>query len=639
MLLIWVLYDCYSLVSLNLNNFITSNVINMGYMFYGCNSFKSLYLNSFITSNVTNMEYMFYGCNSLTSLNLSNFDVSNVINMTNMFKDCNSLKSLNINNFNASKVISMISMFEGCNSLLNLELKSINIKNAKYMQSIFNGCSSLVYLDLSRLDTSNVVNMENMFSNCYSLNKLNLNINTSNVINMKQMFSGCSSLRSLNISNFDTSKVIYMEEMFMSCSSLISLDLSNFNIKKVIYFSKMFYGCKNLEFLNISKFKILDQKDIQMPHYINANYEQMFTQIPENIVYCIDENNTINYDPLMLNPLKYRRCSVLYCQSDWKSKKKKFVVEENICLENCFDDLIYKYHYEDKCYRKCPSGSHELATNKYECEKDLISCNENENFTYFNLETNECVKACKLSEFFNKKCISTTDSLKVKLNNIYNIINEIENSVNDLFIKNNIIENKDERVIRENNLIYQITSSYTENKKYFGGNISIIKLGECENILKEYNNLEKNDTLIIFKYEFLIPELLIPYIGFEVFHPYTKKKLDITICERIATINYYIPVNIREDKLYIYNKSDDFYKDRCLQETTENGTDLILYDKKNEYNNNYLALCLKGCDFIQYNSTTKNAICKCFIENMSRWVDLDSIIDKKKLLNRYKDDI
>ena len=74
-----------------------------------------------------------------------------------------------------------------------------------------------------------------------------------------------------------------------------------------------------------------------------------------------------------------------------------------------------------------------------------------------------------------------------------------------------------------------------------------------------------------------------------------------------------------------------------MQETTENGTDLILYDKKNEYNNNYLALCLKGCDFIQYNSTTKNAICKCFIENMSRWVDLDSIIDKKKLLNNFID--
>ena len=76
--------------------------------------------------------------------------------------------------------------------------------------------------------------------------------------------------------------------------------------------------------------------------------------------------------------------------------------------------------------------------------------------------------------------------------------------------------------------------------------------------------------MIIFKYEYLYPDLLIPYIGFEVFHPYTRKKLDINICNN-TTINYYIPVNISEDKLYKYNKSDGYYKDRCIPATTENG--------------------------------------------------------------------
>ena len=140
--------------------------------------------------------------------------------------------------------------------------------------------------------------------------------------------------------------------------------------------------------------------------------------------------------------------------------------------------------------------------------------------------------------------------------------------------------------------------------------------------------------MILFKYEYLFSDLLIPYIGFELFHPYTGKKLDISICEN-TNINYYIPVNINEDKLYIYNKSDDYYKDRCLPATTENGTDVILYDRKNEFNNKHLSVCAKGCNFIQYNSTTKNVLCECNAE--SNPLELNSLIDKEKLLNNFID--
>ena len=79
----------YSLISLNLNNLDTSNVIDMGIMFCGCNSLISLNLNNFYTSMVTNMYDMFYYCNSLISLNLNNFDTSKVTNMRDMFKECN----------------------------------------------------------------------------------------------------------------------------------------------------------------------------------------------------------------------------------------------------------------------------------------------------------------------------------------------------------------------------------------------------------------------------------------------------------------------------------------------------------------------------------------------------------------------
>ena len=53
---------------LDLQNFNTSSVTNMGGMFYGCTSLVSLNLRNMNTSSVTNMAYMFYNCYSLASL-------------------------------------------------------------------------------------------------------------------------------------------------------------------------------------------------------------------------------------------------------------------------------------------------------------------------------------------------------------------------------------------------------------------------------------------------------------------------------------------------------------------------------------------------------------------------------------------
>ena len=76
---------CSSLKKLNLNNFNTTNVTNMGGMFYDCSSLKELNLNNFNTNNVNNMSYMFDGCSSLKELNLNNFNTNNVTDMSYMF--------------------------------------------------------------------------------------------------------------------------------------------------------------------------------------------------------------------------------------------------------------------------------------------------------------------------------------------------------------------------------------------------------------------------------------------------------------------------------------------------------------------------------------------------------------------------
>ncbi|MCI5983829.1 MAG: BspA family leucine-rich repeat surface protein [Firmicutes bacterium] len=240
-------YVCSSLTSLDLSSFNTSNVTIMNGMFYYCSSLTSLDLSSFNTSNVTNMIDMFNGCSSLTSLDLSSFNTSKVTYISQMFYNCSSLTTLDLSSFNTSKVTSMNNMFNNCSSLTNLDLSSFNTSNVTSMSSMFFGCSSLTTLNLSNFNTSKVTNKGSMFSGCRSLTSLDLSsFNTSNVTDMSGMFSGCSSLTSLDLSNFNTSKVTKMWQMFNNCSILTSLDLSSFNTSKVTSMSRMFYNCKKL---------------------------------------------------------------------------------------------------------------------------------------------------------------------------------------------------------------------------------------------------------------------------------------------------------------------------------------------------------------------------------------------------------
>ena len=245
-------YHCYSLTSLDLANFDTSNVTNMQRMFSDCNSLTSLDLSNFDTSNVTNMSWMFYACKKITTLDLSNFDTSNVTNMTKMFTACNSLTGLDLSKFDTSKVVNMSYMFNYCDKLVNLNISNFNTSNVTNMISMFSNCSSLTSLDVSSFNTSNVTNMNFMFYSCSSLKSVNVSsFNTSNVTDMSFMFADCGGLTSLDVSNFDTSKVTKMSAMFYNCNSLTSLDLANFVTSNVTNMQSMFSESSKIQSIKV----------------------------------------------------------------------------------------------------------------------------------------------------------------------------------------------------------------------------------------------------------------------------------------------------------------------------------------------------------------------------------------------------
>ena len=493
-----IFYDCYLLSTLNLSHFDTSSLNTMYSMFSGCHNLELLDISNFNTSKVINMSQTFYYCYSLTSLNLSHFDTSNVILMYSMFCGCNNLEFLDISNFNTSKVTSMSSLFSDCHSLTSLNLSHFDTSNVKSMFNMFFDCKHLELLDISNYDTSKVIDMGQIFWYCYLLTSLNLshfdtsnviwmnsmfcgcfnlellnisNFNTSKVRTMYQLFSGCYSLTSLNLSHFDTSSVTEMYRMFCDCYFLKLLDISNFNTSKVSSMYYMFYDCNSLTSLNLSHFDThLVTKMYGMFYYCNnlqyinlkyakenisLIYTNIFDNVPENIVYCIDENNAPNLNFI----LKNKTCSTYYCLDNWKEKQKNILIVNN--------KYICDIQMQINTYVTSITN---LISNTSNSETDNYSIEEN---YFFENKTNETNKKSKINNdsllcpsFFDNKNLILTNNFtkeiyselgniityKIKQNNI-DPFNENIQIFNDI-CKNFTIENIDIPIKERRQIIF-----------------------------------------------------------------------------------------------------------------------------------------------------------------------------------------
>jgi surface protein len=321
------------------------------------------------------------------------------------------------------------------------------------------------------------------------------------------MFYGCSSLKELNISSFDTSSVNNMKSMFFGCKKLTSLDLLNFDTRNVINIASMFSECRNLAYINFYNFK---EDNIE-------NMKDIFFGTPDNLIICIkNEENTQN----LISQLSSLKCAINDCSIDWKLRKQKIIFDKRICTDNCLSIENYKYEFKYFCYDKCPLGTHSSKDNKYICEEDPHKCIEN--FLFVNLEENVCVEDCTSKDFFIGKCtfnLYNSQSQKTIINNIKEgiKIGQLNSLLDDV-----LIDKKEDIIKQEKDILYQITTLYNQNNKNYE-NISLIKLGECENIIKKQYHLSKEETLIIFKIEKIVKGLRIPLIEYEIFSSKSKK--------------------------------------------------------------------------------------------------------------------
>ena len=512
-----------------------------------------------------------------------------------MFYGLSNITYVDLSFFNTSNVTSTVSMFEGCSSLMSINLSNFDTSNVTFMNSMFSQCFSLKTLNLSNFDTSNVISMNAMFYECVSLTSLNLtNFNTSKVTYMRSMFHGCVSLISLDLSNFDTSNVIDMYQMFYKCARLISLNLNNFDTSNVIDMYQMFYQCESLISLNLSNFDTLNVTSMTW----------MFDSCDPNLKICVNETKTHSS---ILSELKKLTKD---CQNTcFINIHHKLIKEKYKCIDYCSNDTEYIYEYNNICYKNCPNGTHISSINEYLCEDDI--------------DNNKKVKIVEL--FSNDFPLNNNNITKDDIEN--DIREEIKNgNLNELI--NQLVNNEREDLIFENNNIkYEITTTdnYNEYK-----NISIIKLGECENILKKHYNISLNESLIIFKIDIYEEGSIIPTLEYEVYDM-KNNQLDLNACKDIK-IELLLSCIIDENEEFKYNLSSEYYNDICYTYSTENGSDIILSDRRNEYIDNNMSLCENNCEYGGYKSNIKKSLCECEVKTkFSEIFD----IDKEELLKKF----
>lgn len=192
--------------------------------------------NNFNTSKIEHLDYMFRSMKKLQSIDLSTWDTSSVQYMDGLFSGDDSLSSINIADWNTSKVISMNSTFSALPVLTSLDISDWDTSNVKDMgqmfkSDMFSGWGGLKTIDLSKWNVSNVKNMSGMFSGLNKLTSIDLsNWDVSNVTNMSGMFLSNYSLKSALLDNWNLAKVTNLSEMFSYDSSIDKLDLSTWKL-------------------------------------------------------------------------------------------------------------------------------------------------------------------------------------------------------------------------------------------------------------------------------------------------------------------------------------------------------------------------------------------------------------------------
>ena len=244
---------------------------------------------------------------------------------------------------------------------------------------------------------------------------------------------------------------------------------------------------------------------------------------------------------------------------------------------------------------------------------------------------------CSGPDFLNESCTPNIINDQQSSAYIFEMLDQINNgSFKEIF--KDVIEtdknyintiNAESIAGDKNNITCQISTVSSQIP-----NLSIVYLENVESQLKKNYFLNESEKLILFKLEHKFENFYIPIIEYQL---YTKEgqKLNLSSCGQNQVI-IEIPVSINEKKKFIHEPKDNYYKDKCLPYSSENGKDITLYDRKYDFNEKYLSLCEKNCEYKEYNDFNKTSTCDCKMKTEFPKLITESV-NLKDLLYRFVD--
>ena len=631
-----------SLQSIDLSNFDTSLVTSMRSMFSNCRSLKTIDVSSFNTSSAINISYMFSECISLISLDLSSFNISKAITIDRIVLGCFSLKKLNLLNFEIkTAVIHYDEMFSNVNNNL---LYCIDKSKAEKIKSQLNDLSNNNCNDICFTNNQSkfIPERYKCVLNCsedeaYSYNYNNIcykscpegthKSNNNNHICEDDLY--CAHYYNYNKTQcFD-----YIPEGYFLYNSTLKIidkcDSKCQNCSLESFINNLCISCNNANGYyqkyndNANNYNFVNCYNETKGYFLNED-NKYYHPCYNTCETCLGQGNDLNHNCLscknnyifikdFFNNSCYENCLYYYyfnsdgkyfCTEEKKCPENytKLIPAKNKCVENCVNDNIYKYEFNNICYETYPIFTDILSTDNYLYEIDstieFFSEEEIPSINSHIYELNSTIESFlednkeNIKEFFNETDIfSIFYTIKKNQSNeaskdgfLLNIKKELKNNGLNTLLDQMSIDKKDV-ILEFDNVIYQITNTNNEHNK----NISNITLGDCEQTLKEYYNII-NEGLLILKIEYNITGSLIPVIDYEVYHPSTKELLNLSLCNN-SKVNLSIPVSINEKDLIKHDPKSDYYVDNCYPYTTDEGTDIVLKDRHLEFNRNNMSLC------------------------------------------------
>ena len=294
---------------------------------------------------------------------------------------------------------------------------------------------------------------------------------------------------------------------------------------------------------------------------------------------------------------------------------KSLKIEFKLCNENCKTcKIIGKSNNLTRC-EECFEKWHFFYDERTKSKTCFPECSKEYPFMILG-ESVKCSDVCDYDDIKNGKCfLDNTDIESLKL--VYSLLSNI---ISNEYNNEDAILKSDEGIsFHLTNTLNEKEKLYKEKNNYY--NLSIIDLGNCESKLKERNGIPGNISLIFLKFESYYENSAIKNVQYEIYNPITRQKIsDLSPCQN-DIIDIYIPTNLDNETLIIYedlknqgydiyNPNDTFYNDICTKYTSINNTDLTLNDRKSIFYDNQI-FCQENCQYNGINLDIMHAKCEC----------------------------